>query len=163
MFKRPELPEGFQGKVYKDKVREGICRVCDQLIEILLVGWQWGNWESAPSNFWLQPVWGLQACGQRKVNFFQLVGVLVYANSSKDMAQDIIHSPWGGTKRSLTLFHSYTVIILSCMTALLSFCILSLLWLNLLFEVQGRPQRLVFSTDRVRWRTQEGYVLGKAL
>ena len=38
--KRPKLPEGFQGKVYKDKVREGICRVCDQPIEILLVGWQ---------------------------------------------------------------------------------------------------------------------------
>ena len=35
---RPELPEGFQGKVFKDRVREGGCVVCDQLVD-LLIGW----------------------------------------------------------------------------------------------------------------------------
>ena len=37
--KRPELPEGFQGNVFKNKVREGGCGVCDQLVDILLIGW----------------------------------------------------------------------------------------------------------------------------
>ena len=35
--KRPKLPEGFQGKIYKDKMREGGFRVCDQLMDILLI------------------------------------------------------------------------------------------------------------------------------
>ena len=37
VLERPKLPEGFQGKIYKDKVREEGCRVCDQLMEILLI------------------------------------------------------------------------------------------------------------------------------
>ena len=36
---------------------------CDQLMEILLTGWWWGNWELASPTFWFQPVWGLCACG----------------------------------------------------------------------------------------------------
>ena len=39
MLKSPELPEGFQGKVYKDRVREPGCGVCDQLVDLLLIGW----------------------------------------------------------------------------------------------------------------------------
>ena len=39
MLKRPELPESFQGKVYKDRVRKGVCGLCDQLVGILLIGW----------------------------------------------------------------------------------------------------------------------------
>ena len=39
MLKRPELPDGFQGKVFKDKLREGSCGVHAQLMEILLTGW----------------------------------------------------------------------------------------------------------------------------
>ena len=39
MLKKLELPEGFQGKVFKDRVREGGCGVCDQLVDILLIGW----------------------------------------------------------------------------------------------------------------------------
>ena len=37
VLKRPKLPEGFQGKIYKDKMREGGFRVCDQLMDILLI------------------------------------------------------------------------------------------------------------------------------
>ena len=37
VLKRPELPIGFQGNVSKDRVREGACGVCDQLVDILLV------------------------------------------------------------------------------------------------------------------------------
>lgn len=37
MLKRAELPEGLQGKVFKEKVREKGYRVCDQLLAILLI------------------------------------------------------------------------------------------------------------------------------
>ena len=39
VLKRSALSKGFQGKVYKDRVREGVCEVCDQLVDILLIGW----------------------------------------------------------------------------------------------------------------------------
>ena len=55
----------------------------DQLVDILLIGWWWGNRESAPSTFWFQPVWGLRACGQHTVNFFHLVGDSVSAKQLK--------------------------------------------------------------------------------
>ena len=39
MLKRPEFPDGFWGKVLKDRVREGDRGVCAQLVDILLIGW----------------------------------------------------------------------------------------------------------------------------
>ena len=39
MLKRAKLPEGFQEKVFKDRVRERGCGVHDQLMDILLIGW----------------------------------------------------------------------------------------------------------------------------
>lgn len=39
VLKRPELSEGFQGKVFKDREREGGCGGCDQCVDILLIGW----------------------------------------------------------------------------------------------------------------------------
>ena len=38
MPKRPELPQGFEEKVYKDRVREGGRGVCSLLVDILLIG-----------------------------------------------------------------------------------------------------------------------------
>ena len=35
---KPELPDGFQGGIFKGKVREGSCRVCDQLLYNSLMG-----------------------------------------------------------------------------------------------------------------------------
>ena len=54
---------------------EGVVRSCiilvqrgrDQHVDILLIGWWWGKWESTSSTFWFQLVWGLRACGQRTV------------------------------------------------------------------------------------------------
>ena len=77
VLKRPKFPEGFQGKVFKDRVREGGLGVCDPLMDILLIGWWWGNQESRSSNFGFQPVWGLRACEQQTVNRFHLAGVSV--------------------------------------------------------------------------------------
>ena len=39
VLKRPKLPEGFQENVFKDRVRERAAGVCDQLADILLIGW----------------------------------------------------------------------------------------------------------------------------
>ena len=50
VLKSPELTKGFQGRVLKDKVREG-CGVCDQLMDLFLIGWWWGNGESILSDF----------------------------------------------------------------------------------------------------------------
>ena len=71
------LPEGFQRKVSKGWMREGSCAVCDQFIDVLLMGWQWRDRESTSSNFWFQPVWGLHACERCTDNFLQLVGVSI--------------------------------------------------------------------------------------
>lgn len=40
MHKRPELPEGFQGQVYKDKISRGGggCGIYDQFMDILSIG-----------------------------------------------------------------------------------------------------------------------------
>ena len=38
MFKRPELLERFQGKVFKDRVRKEGSGVGGQLMDILLIG-----------------------------------------------------------------------------------------------------------------------------
>ena len=38
VLKRHQLPDGFQRKGFKDKVREGSGAVCDQLVNILLIG-----------------------------------------------------------------------------------------------------------------------------
>ena len=39
MLKRPELPYGFQGRVFKGNIRGEGCRMPDQLLDILLIGW----------------------------------------------------------------------------------------------------------------------------
>ena len=39
LLKRPELPCGFQAKVFKDSVREEGHRMHDQFMDLLLIGW----------------------------------------------------------------------------------------------------------------------------
>lgn len=36
---RPKLPSDFQEKVLKDRIGERGCRVCDQLVDVFLIGW----------------------------------------------------------------------------------------------------------------------------
>ena len=93
VLKSPNIPIGLQGKDFKDRVREGGWGVWDQLKDILLIGWWWGNWASASPAFWFQPIWNLRACGQHAVNIFHLVGVKCLQSSSKDMIQNIIYRP----------------------------------------------------------------------
>ena len=37
MLRCPKHPEDFQGKVYKDRVREGACDTCDQFVDMLQI------------------------------------------------------------------------------------------------------------------------------
>ena len=93
VFKRPKVPHGFQGRVFKDRVREGDFGVPDQLMAILLIGWWGGNWSQhhqlSYSNSLIQTFlsklsyWRLCACGQHRVKFFQLVRVSVSAKQLK--------------------------------------------------------------------------------
>ena len=94
-----------------------------------------------------QMLWGLCACGQQKLTSSTWWGFQYLQNSSKDMAQNISCSPWGGTKGPWLCLMA-TIVILSCLTVFLSLCIFSLLWLNLFFGTQGRPKRLKFSYRR---------------
>ena len=75
VLKRPELPEVLQGKVFKNRVKEGDCSVFDQLQNSLLTGGC--DWVSTSSIFRFQPVWGLCVCGKHKIDFFHPVGVSV--------------------------------------------------------------------------------------
>jgi len=40
VLKRPELPDGFQGRVFKGNSIGVGCKVPDQLMDTLLLGWQ---------------------------------------------------------------------------------------------------------------------------
>ena len=48
-------------------------------MDILLIGWWWGNWKLASSTFWFQLVWGLCTYGHQAVNSFHLVGISISA------------------------------------------------------------------------------------
>ena len=39
VLKRPELPNGFQGRVFKSNIRGVGCRVPDQLVDVPLIAW----------------------------------------------------------------------------------------------------------------------------
>ena len=39
MFKRPNSLKAFRERLFKDRAREEGCRVCDQLMDVLLIGW----------------------------------------------------------------------------------------------------------------------------
>lgn len=75
VFKRPELPGGFQGKVFWDKVRErvGVClwsaRGCSS------DWWVARSLGVKSSTFWFQPVCGPRVHGPLIVNGFHLVGL----------------------------------------------------------------------------------------
>ena len=63
------------------------------------------------------------------------------------MTQDIIYSPWGGTKGPWFVWW-LTIVTLFCLTVFFRFCIFSLLCLNLLFGTQGERLQTSFSTNK---------------
>ena len=109
-------PWWLQGRVFKGNIRGEVCRVPEQLVDILLIHWWWGNrvvfQELTSSIFWFQPVWVLHACRQHAVNFFHLVGVLI---STKHLM--------GITEEELNIFDFalWPKLLLFCLAWLLSF------------------------------------------
>ena len=92
---------------------------------ILLIGWWWGNWESASSTFWFQPAWGLYGAdvlvGSTQLTSSSWWGLQNLENSSKDMTQNIMCSPWGGAKVLWIVSWLKFYYFLSCLTVFLSF------------------------------------------
>ena len=74
----------------------------DQLVDILLIGWWGGKWESS-SAFWFQLVWSLPACGQHAVNFSHLVGEYLQ-NSSKILLCIFLEGEPGPCPKAALLF-----------------------------------------------------------
>ena len=58
--KIPRFADGFQIKFFKDGVKGESCKVPDQPVDILLIGW----WQSTATSFWFISVWDLCSCGQ---------------------------------------------------------------------------------------------------
>ena len=143
MSKRPKLLEDFQGKVFKDRVREEgcVCVISSWTFFWLVVGEVIRSQHHQPSSSNWPEVYML--LGSIKLTSFTCWGFQCLHNSSKDMAQNIIYSPWGGTKSHWLCLMAN--LLLFCFAWLfLSFFIFSLLWLNLLFGTWGRPRRLKF-------------------
>ena len=65
--------------------------MCDQLMDILLIGWWLGDLELASSPFLFQLVESLR--GQHRVNFFHLVGVSVSVNQFKGHGSEYYTHP----------------------------------------------------------------------
>ena len=97
VLKKRKLPEGFQRKTFKDRLREGVHVVCDQLMDIFLIG---GHELIGNHIINLLILTGVESVCllQHTVKLFHLVRASVSAKTSKDMAQNIFYSPRGGTK-----------------------------------------------------------------
>ena len=78
-------------------MREGDSGVCDQLVDILLISCQCHQ-ESMSLTFWFQPNWGYVLVGGIQLTSSTWWGFQYLQISAKDMAQNIIYSPGGGTK-----------------------------------------------------------------
>ena len=123
MLKKPKYTfhSGFQGRVFKGKVRE---RVSECLISLWtsfwLVGGEVTGWYFGSQHIILLVPTSLESvCWWSALNFFHLVHALVSAKQLKDMAQDIIYSPWGGTKGPWLCFMAK--LLLFCLAWLFSF------------------------------------------
>ena len=136
-----KLLKASQGKVFKNEVRKEVMGCVINSMHTL--GWWWGNQESASSTIWFQlaGVYGL-------VSSMQLTsptwwGFQYLQNRTKNMAQDIIYSPWGGTKGSW----------LYLMTRLLLFC---LAWVCSFLSACSQFSDQIYSLTKIFLQTKAG-------
>ena len=128
-------------------------RGCDQLVDIFLIGWWWGKWESASSAFSFQWVWGLPACGQHTINFSHLVEVSVSARQLKGI---VLCIPWRGTRSLPPGLHYCSWMFSPCLhipsLPFLNIC------LNLFLGIHGWSWRLNEAYSVIKkWGTQKGF------
>ena len=92
-LKRPELPDGFQGEVFKDRVREGSlgCVISVWTFFSLAGGEVTGNKHHQPPGSNSSGVYVL--VGSRQLTSSAWSGVQYLQNNSKDRTQNIIYSP----------------------------------------------------------------------
>ena len=98
VLKSPELWKAFREKFLKTGWGKG-CRACDQLMDVLLIGWWWEVTRSQhhqPSGS--SRSGGYMPVGNTQLNSSTWWGFQYPENSSENMAQNIIYSPWRGTK-----------------------------------------------------------------
>ena len=88
------------------------------------------------------------------------LGFQYLQNSSKDLAQSIIYSPWGGAKGPWLCLIAK---LLFCLAWLFSFCfcIFLLLWVNLCYGTWRRPRRLKFFYKEIGGGLRGGSVPGR--
>ena len=121
LLKRPELLDEFQRRVSeKEKRGRGwqgtwsTCRHSSDWLVVRLPGGISGININFPVPTSLESIYRRSA-----VNFFHLMQAFISAKQCKDMVQDFIYSPWGGTKDSWLWF--MTELLLFCLVWLLSF------------------------------------------
>lgn len=92
-LKDSKLPSGFQGKVFKDRVRERGCRECNQLMDIVLIAWWWGHGRQhhQPGS---NRSGGYVLVGSI-VNFFHLVAVSVSTKQLRGQGSEYLSSGLG--------------------------------------------------------------------
>lgn len=109
-------------------------------MDILLIGWWLGHWESASSTFWFQSVWGLQAYGQHTVTSSTQCGWWWGFSICKTVQRYCYMYPLRGyqepSPRLYYCFLTASLLSLHPLLFLISNC------LNLPFETQGRSWRL---------------------
>ena len=152
-----ELPKGFQGRFLRQSNGGGLWG-WEQLTDIHLTGG-----EAVRSQ--------LQLSGSNRSGVYVLVdstqlmpstwrGSQTLQNSSKDMAQNILYSPWGGTKGLwLCLMDKLLLFWLAWLFSFLS-VLSQLLWWKSTLWSWGSLEGPSFSTDR---RRAEDMGLGRAV
>ena len=120
---------------------------CDQLVDLLLIGWWWGKCESALSTFWFQLIWSLRTCGQLPSLTWWEFEYL--QNSSEILLCVSLEWKPGPVPRLHYWFLTASPLSLHRFPFLISNC------LNLPVGTQGRSRKL--SEESENWGTQEGF------
>ena len=138
MLKRPD---GSQGKVFKDRMREGVgkCVINSRTFFWLVDGEVIRSQYHQPS----ASTWS------RVYKLFHLVGFQYLWK-----AQNIIYNTWGRNKAPWLFFMA--IISLSCLTVSLCFCIFSLNLTKFILRNLRKPKRLVFFYKEETGRRHKG-------
>ena len=91
-IQRPELSTGFQRLKPWVSLRgwgRGVCGMCDQLVDFLVIGWCWGNQEAVSSTYWFQKSRVYMLMGNMELTSSTWWGIWYLQNSLKDIAQKL--------------------------------------------------------------------------
>ena len=152
ILKRLELPSDFQKRILNIMLEVRVCRMCNQLMDFLLIGQWWGSrvvfWKSLSSTFCFQGVCGPCVCGEHAVTTLHLnEGLKFLQNSSKMCIRLLCLSLQERLGLYFIIELLFKLSLLFLLTAFLFVFFLHFLsslisnCLSLLFRIQGRPKR----------------------